>query len=345
MGRRKIVRAVIAARSEIGGVGDDCEMESAFEGGRGIYYSSIEDNSPGVPFKPQECNPTIEYGNGIPTIYITPMAYNDMFIIVDEAKDEISWLGSMEPLGNDFLIKEVFVPAQECGAATTEMSEDGLAKLANEILKRPKGMELWNTIRFWGHSHVRMDTFASSVDDKQMELFKEQTKGGEWFLRGIFNKNGKAKFWLYHNSGIVIHDVPWSIYTPMNDSRRKEWQKIIRKNVTKHVYTYPSGGHPWVPGAPGVGGYGGDYGRDVPYRSAMGPNWRGNSDRRIGADDDVIIVKETNGAGGQSETLQHIQRGHVRREIGGCDRSGSSRVQIGVGTSKARSDEPEGMGL
>jgi hypothetical protein len=211
-------------------------------------------DEPATPFRPGAFKTEVVYSDRIPMILITPEAYNDMFVLIDEARTEVSWLGAVQRLGDDFLIHEVFLPEQECTSSTTEMTEEGLTKLATELLERPDGMELWNSVRFWGHSHVRMDVFASGPDNDQMSLFKEQVKD-DWFIRGIFNKDGSAKFWLFHlSSGIVINDVPWSIYSPVvDDERREAWRAQLKDKIThRRVTVYRS---QWNPGQ--GGGYGG----------------------------------------------------------------------------------------
>lgn len=262
-----------------------------------------ESDAPTTPFKPGACKPEIEFDGAMPSILITPEAYSDMFALIDEADDEISWLGTVVKQGDDYLIKEVFLPEQECGAASTEMTEKGLTKLASEILARPDGVAVWNSIRFWGHSHVRMDVFASSTDDAQMKLFKEQVKG-EWFIRGIFNKVGCAKFWFFqYGTGVVINDVPWSIYAPVTTDRRKLWKALIRKKVKKHTYAVSSyGGTPWFGGGP-LGG--------VNWRSGYGGGYDG-----VGMEGDP-------NAGGHAETLLSVRPRRVQRPISGhCRRRG-----------------------
>lgn len=168
-----------------------------------------------------------------PTILISPIAYEKMYHCVDCCGEEISWLGSVADLGNDmFLIKDIFLIKQEVSMAHTALDEEALAKFAKEILSQPDGQELFDSIRFWGHSHVEMDTDPSGQDDEQMEFFKEAQC--PYFIRGIFNKEGSAKFDLfYYEKMCSVQDVPWMLYPTIGEEVQKFIKKEIRSKVKK----------------------------------------------------------------------------------------------------------------
>jgi hypothetical protein len=78
-------------------------------------------------------------------------------------------------------------------------------------------------------SHVRMGTSPSGQDDTQMEDF---SKDVDWFIRGIFNKDGRAEFsiWFY-KQGIAYNDVQWCI----NYGDSTAWEKEILEHYTDYV--------------------------------------------------------------------------------------------------------------
>ena len=116
----------------------------------------------------------IELISCLPRILISRSAYNKMWHLVDIADKEVSWLGTCRRIEQDFLIEEVFLFKQEVAATTCEISADGLAEVANELLtSRPDGIEICNRLCFWGHSHVNMGTSPSGQDESQMENFSE----------------------------------------------------------------------------------------------------------------------------------------------------------------------------
>lgn len=147
-----------------------------------------------------------------PRILISETAITKMQVYVEECPDEIGWLGVAyrDEEENIISIKDVFLFDQEVHATTTEITPEGLTDFATEIVsKGDEGIELWNNMKVWGHSHVRMGITPSAQDNKQMETFKDS--GFDWFIRIIANKQGELKVDLYdYKSSIVYLDLPWS---------------------------------------------------------------------------------------------------------------------------------------
>lgn len=188
-------------------------------------------------FMPHAFSKEVVLTNGLPRILITPEAYKDMYQLVNLVDTEVGWVGSVGKVGCDFLIKEIFLLDQEVHSTTTEISPEGLSKFAMKMMsERSDGMDVVNSIRFWGHSHVRMSTSPSGQDDQQMRVFSQACE--DFFIRGILNKNGRMEFTVYiFGIGVEIHDAEWSIYAPQEDEAlESRWQVEIAKKVKKIVY-------------------------------------------------------------------------------------------------------------
>jgi len=183
-------------------------------------------------FNPHGFDTKVEFEK-IPHIFLTHQAYSDMAVLVDEVDKEVGWLGTARIISDGFLIDEIFLVKQEVASTTTELDEDGIAELGVELLgSREDGMDVVNSIRFWGHSHVNMGTSPSGQDESQMNLFKQNNC--DWFIRGIANKKGRIQFSVfYFKFGIQYHDVPWSIYQEVDQSRREDWKKQIEDKVSE----------------------------------------------------------------------------------------------------------------
>lgn len=181
---------------------------------------------------PHTAKPVINYQT-MPHIYIDYQAYKDMCTLIDLIDTEVGWQGIVKKVDDDFLITEIFIMGQEVHETTTILTTDGQSDLAMELFEtRPDdAVELLNSLRFWGHSHVWMSVHPSSRDDAQMEEFKNN--GAEYYIRGIGNKAGVMVFDLYlYNEKITVHDVPWSIVHPDSPTPEKEkWEKELSKKV------------------------------------------------------------------------------------------------------------------
>jgi hypothetical protein len=187
-------------------------------------------------FAPHEFASRVELAGGLPRVLVSREAYEDMYCLVDFVDKEVGWLGSVERLGNDFLVKEVFLFDQETHATTCEITPDGMAEFAMALMSsRPDGMEVANSIRFWGHSHVNMGTSPSGQDESQLRELAASC--GDFFVRGIMNKNGRMEWTIVLASiGVVIHDAVWELYEPAADeARRQRWQAEIAAKVREKV--------------------------------------------------------------------------------------------------------------
>lgn len=184
-------------------------------------------------FAPHTFQTRVALVNDVPMVYLTRKVYSELFHIIDLSDDEVGFLGTVtKTTYGNFLIDEVFILKQEVTAGSTELSEEGIADLTQELLQREDGVDTVNSIRFWGHSHVRMGTSPSGQDDHQMELFEKN--GCPWFIRGILNKLGRMEFTIFFfDSGVKIVDAPWAIYEFVNDEERDRIEEELAQKVTK----------------------------------------------------------------------------------------------------------------
>lgn len=171
-----------------------------------------------------------------PKVLITPDAYKRMLLYVEFAPKEVGWLGTAKLLENgDVLIDMTYLIEQEVTAVETELSTEGQSKLCMDLMKKhgmAEGMKVVDALRFWGHSHVRMEVFPSSTDENTM--ITKGNDGHEWFIRGIFNKLGKAKFDIYrYDRNYRFLDVPWQVVDPqtmqpiLTEEKRGFWAGVF----------------------------------------------------------------------------------------------------------------------
>ena len=143
-----------------------------------------------------------------PFVVVNKSALAKMKLFIDGCEDEIGWLGTAYREGKNIYVEDVYLFEQEVHSTTTEITPEGLGKFGEEILKEDNGMEVWNNLKVWGHSHVDMGVTPSGQDCDQMLVFKDS--GHDWFLRIIGNKKGLIKFDLYdYKIGVEYNDIPY----------------------------------------------------------------------------------------------------------------------------------------
>ena len=182
-----------------------------------------------------ETNVTVLRNVILPEIIITESAYMDMVYITSQSEnDEISWLGSVDKVGNRYTISNVYLFDQEVSSTSTEISEKSIVKLGTDMLKSGLVKEV-NKLRFWGHLHPGNSTSPSHTDNEQLEVFKKRCK--DYFIRGIFGRKGKAEFTLFDfENGFCFNDVEWKFNVVENIERRDYIKKLIDEKVKKEVF-------------------------------------------------------------------------------------------------------------
>lgn len=145
-----------------------------------------------------------------PKININIQAMNKMKEYIRQSDLEIGWLGTARRVDNVFYIDDVFLFKQEVHSTTTEITTEGLNEFAMELLYEKNGVEIWNNMKVWGHSHVNMPTSPSGQDDNQMEVFAENAD--DFFIRIIANKQGDFRIDLYDfTTGVIYEKLPYDI--------------------------------------------------------------------------------------------------------------------------------------
>lgn len=174
-----------------------------------------------------------------PKIFITPEAYGDMLAIAENAGlDEIGWLGTVTELGGAYLIDGIHMPAQSVHGSTCELTEDGIGELFTELAT--SDFEACERMHFWGHVHPGNGTGPSPQDETQMSQFAHN----DWFIRGIFGRQGRAEFTFFDfKNGVRWNDVPWAIHCPVDDERRERWAAEVAAKVRKIVQPAVAGGY------------------------------------------------------------------------------------------------------
>lgn len=164
-----------------------------------------------------------------PEVLISSYALNKMDILVQENSNEVGWFCTAERSDNVILIKDTLLFDQEVASTTTEITPEGLAKYGEKLLTLSDGMEIWNSIKVWGHSHVKMSVSPSVQDNEQMEAFSEG--GHDWFIRIIANKSGELKVDLYdYLIGVIYHDLRWGIIgTQKEEQIKNEINNLYKK--------------------------------------------------------------------------------------------------------------------
>jgi len=204
------------------------------------------------PLRPHLFHPQVEViGERMPRVLVTPEVYKHICLYVEIASKEVGWMGTVSRTASgDFLIEETFLLEQEVHATETELAAEAIGKLTLSLIDSGEdGIDRANKLRFWGHSHVRMGTSPSSTDERTMERFGRE--GNPWYIRGIFNKHGRAEFTIYlFDRGLRINDAAWAVYDEQREKTPPSEPGYF--SYTAHIGTRQGDGAYMPGGAPGM---------------------------------------------------------------------------------------------
>lgn len=165
-----------------------------------------------------------------PRLIIPADIYKKINFWVDESDFECSWLGTIDhdPVENDFHVVDVFLLDQENAGASTDMDQNAVARLLYDERDNPFDL------KWWGHSHVKMDVFWSGTDIATMETLSD----GGWFISTVFNQHRKMKtaFTMLHPLPVMIDNINTMIYDYTSEQERKDWKAEFDAKVKKRVY-------------------------------------------------------------------------------------------------------------
>lgn len=191
--------------------------------------------------------------NHFPTVFITPEAKQRLDLYLQCASGEISGLGSVQKMGDDFLITQVYLFEQKCSASGTELDSESVASFLLEAVRA--GLDT-SVLKLWWHSHVNMSCFWSGDDD---DTAKRLAMGG-WFISVVGVKSGDylCRLDMYDPVRITLDGVDFRVCLSINPALRKEVEMEVKqkvkpiiiprgKKVSKNYPTYGYGSYyNWV---------------------------------------------------------------------------------------------------
>ena len=182
-------------------------------------------------FKQSLIKPTIQIiENFTPIVIFNPNALIKMKLFIDECSDEIGWLGTATRQHDLIYVHDVLLFPQEVHSTTTEITPEGLSEFGERLLQQANGMEVWNAIQVWGHSHVKMAVNPSGQDNDQMITF--QKGGHDWFLRIIGNKDGDLRIDLYDYANAVIYsNLSWDIQITKEEKEIHQQIQLLNEQL------------------------------------------------------------------------------------------------------------------
>ena len=127
-------------------------------------------------------------------VYFEPMAWIKQSELVTKFDKEVAWHGVAErgEQPDTFIIKDILVYPQEVTGATVTTDQE---KYQMWLMSHDD--DVFNNIRYQGHSHVNMNTSPSSVDTNLYDNILQQLDDDMFYIFMIWNKRGEKHVKIY----------------------------------------------------------------------------------------------------------------------------------------------------
>lgn len=141
-------------------------------------------------------------------LYLLPDVEERIRHYTDLAHGEVSALGLVEEFEGGFLVTDLFLPRQQCSAASTRLKDEAVATLLLELDRSGRDPSL---LRFWFHSHGNLGVFWSDTDNQCIE----DLANGDYLLSLVVNKRGDAlaRLDIYKPARVTVDQIPVSVRT------------------------------------------------------------------------------------------------------------------------------------
>lgn len=166
-------------------------------------------------------------------------ASKKMDALIDEAKKEIGWYATVERESEKrFIVKDIVLFPQTVTGATVTTDDAEYQNWMDSL-----DDETFNSLRFYGHSHVNMGCYPSGVDTTHFSNMLQNLN--DFYIFGIFNKRGEYWMNIYDVENNILYedkDIVYKYFTTKYDTWAKDQIKeYVKENVTTYPQTYSGG--------------------------------------------------------------------------------------------------------
>ena len=231
-------------------------------------------------------------------VYYTRSAWAKQQALISGYDKEVAWHGvakrGSDPEKDEYVISDIMVYPQEVTDANVTTDQ-----AAYQTWLMDHDDEVFNNIRYQGHSHVNMGTTPSGVDDSWYERILDQLEDDMFYIFMVWNKRGEKTIRIYDLAKNVLFETAdvtvTVIETPddadlrsreLTDEERKALsdflisfrekkktdaflaasKEMVKDKVYKPQYTTPNE----------YNKYGGWYGKDYYGKDYYGSSYHGN---------------------------------------------------------------------
>ncbi len=165
-----------------------------------------------------------------PTIYLSVKAYQKMRVWTEMAKGEVSWLGTVSRIEEDFFIEDIYLLKQVCTDANTSLDDASVGEFLTEMAKEGNDP---SKIKAWLHSHGRLKAFWSQTDEETIE----RMRSAGYLISVVTNKDGEmlGRIDIFNPFHVHISDTQVNVFHEPDEEFKKALSEEFHEKVTEQV--------------------------------------------------------------------------------------------------------------
>lgn len=176
----------------------------------------------------------------MPTVVFTAEAWLKIQTLMNNTGDEIGWHGIVKRIENNtFIITDILVYPQVVSGSNITTDQE---KYQNWLMAQPD--EIFNNIRYQGHSHVYFKADPSATDWYLYERILQTLRKTDYYIFMIINKRQELFMMIYDMAqNVVFEKGDISVTVALhNNTSLTAWHNEQTKLVTKNniITTYSS---------------------------------------------------------------------------------------------------------
>lgn len=173
------------------------------------------------------------------TLYFTEIAWMKMQALIREFTTEVGWHGVAKRYGDiekdEYIIEDILVYPQTVTGATVNTDQEKYS----DWLFSDELDDVFNDIRFHGHSHVNMGTTPSSTDLTHWSSLLDVLKDDMFYVFVIWNKKNDRTVKIYDLKKNVLFDTSdVTVKVLPEKDGVEEFVAKAKGLVEEHKYTY-----------------------------------------------------------------------------------------------------------
>lgn len=155
--------------------------------------------------------------------------YQKMQALIKQCAKEVGWYGIVERKGErEFEITDIVMFPQTVTGATVETDDEEFVKWSNELSD-----EVYNNMKFYGHSHVNMGVSPSGTDlTFQDDLLQNER---DFYIFGIFNKSGSTWWNIFDVRENILYEDKDVKFVREGVNEAEEWAKEMLEEFVKEL--------------------------------------------------------------------------------------------------------------